>query len=439
VDGLTTAGETQSGRGDGQATPPPLEGGGGAGLASPRFLLYSHDALGLGHVRRNLVIAAALTEHCPGASVILATSAEHADSLGVPDGVDLMRLPAVRKVDNGRYTPRRLPISHSDLTALREGILATAVERYRPDVLLVDRHPLGVDDELRPALGRLRELGGRAVLGLRDVLDEPAAVRSEWTFERTQTVLRHFGRVLVYGSDDVFDTLRSSGLPSQLASRARYCGYVTSAISDDVAAGRSIRGFAGRRRQRPLVLATSGGGEDGRQLLETFVAAAAEAEWDSIAVAGPQLRERDAVELRRRAAAAGVPLRTFVPDLSGWFGVVDGLVCMGGYNTLGEALVRGTPTVCVPRITPRREQLIRARALARLRLLEVVEPQRLDAATLGAAIGRALRRRRSWIARAARQALPFDGAEIAAEQLLAEAALSKTATGPVLATAVGAS
>jgi hypothetical protein len=33
---------------------------------TPRFLLYSHDALGLGHVRRNLVIAAALVERSPG-------------------------------------------------------------------------------------------------------------------------------------------------------------------------------------------------------------------------------------------------------------------------------------------------------------------------------------------------------------------------------------
>jgi hypothetical protein len=38
----------------------------GWGLGAPRFLLYSHDALGLGHVRRNLVIAGALVERCPG-------------------------------------------------------------------------------------------------------------------------------------------------------------------------------------------------------------------------------------------------------------------------------------------------------------------------------------------------------------------------------------
>ena len=72
--------------------------------------------------------------------------------------------------------------------------------------------------------------------------------------------------------------------------------------------------------------------------------------------------------IRRRAAAAGVAVRTFVPELAGWFGAVDALVCMGGYNTLLEALVRGTPTVCVPRTTPRSEQLIRARALADLGL-----------------------------------------------------------------------
>jgi predicted glycosyltransferase len=118
-------------------------------------------------------------------------------------------------------------------------------------------------------------------------------------------------------------------------------------------------------------------------------------------------------------------VRTFVPELAGWFGVVDALVCMGGYNTLGEALVRGTPTVCVPRTTPRSEQLIRARALARLGLLEVVEPDSLDATALSAAIGRTLRRTRPSLARAANKALPFDGAAIAADNLLAKAALSR--------------
>jgi predicted glycosyltransferase len=137
----------------------------------------------------------------------------------------------------------------------------------------------------------------------------------------------------------------------------------------------------------------------------------------------------EARAFRRRASAAGVAVRTFVPELAGWFGVVDALVCMGGYNTLVEALVRGTPTVCIPRTTPRTEQLIRARALARLGLLDVVDPDNLNAVLLRDAIGGALRRARQSIVRAAHEALAFDGAALAAESLLAEAALSRVGIG----------
>jgi predicted glycosyltransferase len=55
---------------------------------------------------------------------------------------------------------------------------------------------------------------------------------------------------------------------------------------------------------------------------------------------------------------------------------------MGGYNTLVEALSAATPTVCVPRVAPRSEQLIRARAFAGLGLVRVVEPARLSASVL---------------------------------------------------------
>jgi predicted glycosyltransferase len=397
---------------------------GGGGGPSPRFLLYSHDALGLGHIRRNLVIAAALVERDPGASVLLATSAEHADSLGVPDRVDLLRLPSIRKVENDRYTPRRLPIPGSDLTALRKAVLVAAVETYQPSVLLVDKHPLGVAGELRTALTRLREQGGRAVLGLRDVLDDPATVRAEWTVARTAAVLEHYSRVLVYGRKAVFDTLRRSALPAELAARTRYCGYVTMPAAGDAGAAQTIRGFGAGRRSRPLVLGTAGGGEDGRRLLEVFVDASAGAPWDAIAVTGPQLGARDALALRRRARAGGVAVRTFVPELAGWFGAADALVCMGGYNTLAEALVRGTPTVCAPRTAPRSEQLIRARVLARRGLLQVVEPEHLNGPTLQDAVTSALTRSRRAIAREARAVLAFDGASGAAELLLAEAARS---------------
>jgi predicted glycosyltransferase len=52
----------------------------------------------------------------------------------------------------------------------------------------------------------------------------------------------------------------------------------------------------------------------------------------------------------------------------------DRLVSMGGYNTLCEALAHGKPTLVVPRVRPRTEQLIRAERLQELGLVQMLHP-----------------------------------------------------------------
>jgi predicted glycosyltransferase len=91
---------------------------------------------------------------------------------------------------------------------------------------------------------------------------------------------------------------------------------------------------------------------------------------------------------------------------------------MGGYNTLGEAISRGTPTVCVPRVHPRQEQLIRARAFERLGLLRTVEPDLLNPALLREEIDAVLGASRRELAARAGASLDFGGARRAATRLL---------------------
>ena len=376
-----------------------------------RYLLYSHDGLGLGHVRRNLAVAEALTGLDPGASVLVATSADAAERLGVPARVDVLKLPGLRKVANGHYAARRLPISPGEITAMRSALLETAVRSFRPDVLLADKHPLGVRGELLDALATLHAAGGRAALGLRDILDEPATVLREWAAYRIQErIEQHYDRVLVYGDPSVLDPVEAYELPESVAGRVRFCGYVVSRSGNGHVAGP-------KRRKCPRVLATAGGGEDGFRLLATFVEAAAAEAWDAIVVAGPHPTRAACDALHRLAGAAGVAFQKFVPGLSEWFDLADALVCMGGYNTLAEAVSRGTPIVCVPRVTPRAEQLLRARAFARLGLLSVVEPERLEADVLRVEVAAALRLSRRCLAGQANALLDFHGAARAAQHL----------------------
>ena len=91
------------------------------------------------------------------------------------------------------------------------------------------------------------------------------------------------------------------------------------------------------------------------------------------------------------AAEAGVSFYVTVPNLDEWFGQV-GCPCMyGRYNTISEAVFKGTPTVCIPRTYPRTEQLIRARAFEKYGLIRTLEPERLDIHSLRLEVNAALR------------------------------------------------
>ena len=54
------------------------------------------------------------------------------------------------------------------------------------------------------------------------------------------------------------------------------------------------------------------------------------------------------------------------------FAAADVVVSMGGYNTLCEILGQGTVSLVIPRETPRKEQIIRARAFNRQNLVDYI-------------------------------------------------------------------
>jgi len=72
-----------------------------------RFFFYSHDGMGLGHVRRHIAIAAALHETAPEVQVLLATSVDEVASLGLPPIVDIIKLPGLRRIAITEFSSRR--------------------------------------------------------------------------------------------------------------------------------------------------------------------------------------------------------------------------------------------------------------------------------------------------------------------------------------------
>lgn len=384
-----------------------------------RFFFYAHDGVGLGHTRRNLAIAAGLYELQPEASVLLATSAYEVSCLCGPPNVELLKLPGLQKVSNGRYVARRLNIPAVDIIAMRSAMLTATVQSFRPDIMLVDKHPFGIKGELTDSLLSFKAKGGRAVLGLRDILDDKATVQREWgAYNLKRRIAEYYDKILIYGDRKAFDTVTEYDFPESISSRAQFTGYVINNLDAELKVSMHLPELHVYPRLRPIVLASSGGGEDGFQALETFIKAAPGAAWKGIVVSGPLSPDSERQQLQNLTRKSGVTFHSFLPCLPGQFRLADAIVCRGGYNTLVEAVARGIPTVCVPRVLPRKEQLIRAEAFAKLGLLRIIKPEQLSVDRLRAEIDEVLKLRRGYLEEKAKSVLNFDGARQAAQLLI---------------------
>ena len=101
----------------------PVVNGSSATNRRYRVAFYSHDTMGLGHLRRNLLAAHALARFHVQAISLLVAGVREATSFTLPVGGDCMTLPALRKGENGRYEARNLDLPVKDLIAVRARVI----------------------------------------------------------------------------------------------------------------------------------------------------------------------------------------------------------------------------------------------------------------------------------------------------------------------------
>jgi len=380
----------------------------------PRLLMFSHDTFGLGHLRRSTILARACSERIEYLSTLYVTGAQRPYRFGIPDGCDVVKLPALSKDALGHYVPRTLDVSTDLVLSLRRGMLLELVRRFAPHVILVDHAPLGAAGELRPALDWIREhgTGTTVILGMRDVLDDPDRVRSEFGRETLAELIdRYYDQVLVYGDQRLFDPIQEYSLHESAARKVRFCGYVTNAQPNEPHAG-------GGDRLRILV--QGGGGEDASRLYDVVLEALAGPLQDFDAnvdvTYGPFLSTESRQRLNAAALAdARLRVHGFRKNIGSLLRQSDLVIGMAGANTVAEILAVSIPSILAPRRRPRREQLTRALRLEALDLARTIDTDRNDAPETLAALVRLA---------SARQLLPpvrlrlnCDGARIAADAL----------------------
>ena len=342
-------------------------------LDNARILIYSHDSFGLGHLRRCRAIAHAIVDRFKGVSVLILSGSPIIGSFDLLPRVDFVRITGVVKLHNGEYQSLGLHIDLDQTMAIRAAIIKQTAESFRPDLFLVDKEPLGLKGEVVPTLKMLKARGTTLVLGLRDIMDEPRQLLREWKRKKVLPALEHlYDDIWVYGLEDFADPLQGVACPAAVRSKMIYTGYLRRAVPH-------LKTTEPPARRDPYVLVTVGGGDDGMAVLDWVLAAYEhdpEIPLAAVIVTGPFMAPEQQRYFRERAERLRrIEVLTFDAHLEVLMERAVGVVAMAGYNTFCEILSLDKRAILVPRVRPRREQVMRAMRAATLELVHTLDPE----------------------------------------------------------------
>ena len=357
-----------------------------------KLMVYSHDAFGLGNIRRMLAICQSLIRTLPDASILVVSGSPAVHSLRLPAGVDYIKLPCIGRDQFGQLKARFLDLQTDEMVKLRSSLILAAAASFKPDLLLVDKKPTGLKGELQETLNHLRSCSPytKRVLLIRDILDSPEATIDQWRqqgyYDQAELL---YDQLWVVGSPDIFDLRQEYNFSQRLARKVRFCGYIRR--EPGLTSRSEMRQALGIQPDQPLVLVTPGGGGDGYHLVDTYLSGLAalppHLRPKSLIISGPEMPCTQQQQLVERAnTLPEAHIQEFTDDMMSYMDAADLVVSMGGYNTVGEILTLRKSAIVVPRIKPVEEQWIRAKRMAALNLFRAIHPDSLTPHGLMAAV-----------------------------------------------------
>jgi predicted glycosyltransferase len=335
-----------------------------------RLFMYSQDGMGLGHLRRSTNIAREVLRRSPDCNVLIVADSPATSLFSYQRGIDYLKLPTVVKTGATSWAAGSLSLHVQQLIELRSQAILQAFRGFEPDAVLVDHMPVGALGELKPMLEcATRQIRRpRLLLGLRDVLDDPATIHRVWSELGAYEHLSSYDAVLVYGSRQIYDASAAYRL-LPTARSVIYCGYVSPGPSRD--------GFERCPDDEGFLLMMGGGGRDAFPLASGFVEAFptvfGELGLPGVLLTGPSMSDADRRALQARAPSC-MRIESGFGHATAWVQKASAVVTMAGYNSLCEVLKWRKKALVVPRSGPSAEQSIRTRLFSERSLIRTFGP-----------------------------------------------------------------
>ena len=347
----------------------------------PPLLFYCQHSLGLGHLARSLALCGALAAEF---RVTLLSGGRLPSSTVVPDGVEVIELPALALAPDGGLVSEDPRLTVELARARRIEAILAAVRTRRPAALVVELFPFGrrkFAAELIAMLEEAQRPGGSAPLvacSVRDILVSRGDAQRRHDERACRLANRWFDLILVHSDPGLARLEDSFNPPVALDVPVHHTGFVLPPEPIGAVAG-----------SPGAVVVSAGGGRVGNALLRAAVDAHGRLAGRPMKViAGPFLPDDDWRALQLAAHdREGLELVRSVASLEAELRTASAAVSQCGYNTALEILRSRVPALVVPFAKPGEdEQTRRARRLVSLGAVRMLEERRLDPGLLAAEI-----------------------------------------------------
>lgn len=338
------------------------------------ILMHCQYVYGIGHFIRTLEIAKSLSSEY---RVIILNGGNPIENMIIPPEIELVQLPAIhKKEDSNQLIPLNCDLSIDDCFNLRREIIVNILQRINIDVLVTEHFPFGFlfKEEVLFLIKLLKEINPNCkfVSSVRDLVN---SYDGSETDELTCEILNsYYDLLMIHSDENVIPFETSFPKFKDIKISIKYTGYVTRKIIT-----KNSKNF----QLEDIALVSVGGGSMGEELQKAIIKVHLELKknWNHKLIVF--LGSYQNIELE--SLPASIVIHKF--DQSAYDAYLRKaklLICMGGYNTVLEAISLNLPLLVYQKAFSQNnfEQACRINELQKIGLVHSLYPNELQHSTL---------------------------------------------------------
>ena len=358
---------------------------------SSRIALYWHNGRSLGHTAESAVLAHALVPTISNLAIAGITGASKGLDM-FPNSMDIVKLPSFRNYDTPTKTLMEpvLPITERELFRMREDLICTFMQNFRPQLFVINHLPLGTYDELVPAITRTPFT--KKILTLRGILFSPERTNAEYfNPSMISWIDEHFTEIHIHTDPAIFRLEDHYSVHKCLSSKFVYTGYMAKPVNFDKTEARRMLNLDLNAK---VIVVSMGGGQGAQDIWLRILEALIELQrqYDvAYLITGPYLEENAYFNIKEKISGRDkFILSKYEQQLITWMKACDVFIGAGGANMLGEVLANRINAVIIPRQLRESEQEIHANLLAKQKIIRKLNRLQLEQGLLNEILKEAL-------------------------------------------------